>query len=369
MSCRGRLRFRFVFGIDAAGAEGKHPRGGEDEVTGAAAQPSLFAGEEPPPAPRTPLPVLQRRGDAAFYELEGPRLATLGTGVMRGWLTVNPYVGCEMSCSYCYAPYAHAWLVDRLRREGRLPGDEPAPAFDRGIFVKRAAESVARAVARHPGWPVALGTATDPYQPAERRFGLTRKVLEELARLDGVDVSITTKSPLVLRDMELLERIAVRSRLTVHLSLISTDRALLRRLEPRSPTPGRRLAALRALRERGIRAGIFAMPLLPGLTDAEEQVDALFGAARDADACFVVAGGVRLSEVSWVRFLPVLRELRPELEEAYRTIIRGRSSPRKREYRRRLEERIRRARERHGYGGTSRMGGAPRVPEAQLSLL
>ena len=337
-------------------------------MTGAAAQPSLFAGEEPPRTPRPPLPVLQRRGDAAFYALEGSRMATPGTGVMRGWLTVNPYVGCEMSCSYCYAPYAHAWLVDRLRGEGRLPADAPPP-FDRGIFVKRHAESVVRAVARHPGWPVALGTATDPYQPAERRFGLTRRVLEELARLDGLDVSITTKSPLVLRDLELLETIRTRSRLTVHLSLISTDRALLRRLEPRSPTPARRLAALRTLREHGIRAGIFAMPLLPGLTDGEEQVDALFAAAREAGACFVVAGGVRLSEVSWKRFLPVLRELRPDLEEPYQRIIRGRASPKKEEYRRRLEERIHRAKERHGFGGSTRTGGTHRVPEAQLSLL
>ncbi|MDP9348617.1 MAG: radical SAM protein, partial [Gemmatimonadota bacterium] len=310
------------------------------------AQPSLFADAERAAPGRAPLPVLQRRGDAAFYELSGSRLAAPGTGVMRGWLTLNPYVGCEMSCSYCYAPYAHAWLMERMAEEGRLPGGGLPREFDRGIFVKRAAEPVLRTLLRHPRWPVAIGTATDPYQPAERRFRVTRGVLEEIARLDGVDVSITTKSPLVLRDLDLLETIGRRSHLTVHVSLMSTDHRLLRRVEPRSPTPQRRLAALRALRERGIRAGVFAMPLLPGLTDAEEQIDALFAAAREAGACFVVAGGVRLSEVSWRRFLPVLRGLRPELVGPYEEIIRKRRSPKKAEYRRRLEERIRRARER-----------------------
>ncbi|HEV2149820.1 MAG TPA: radical SAM protein [Longimicrobiaceae bacterium] len=335
-------------------------------------QATLFADPRFSAPGRPPLPVLQQRGDTAFYELAGSRIATPGTGVMRGWLTVNPYVGCEMSCSYCYAPYAHGWLVDRLQAEGRIPEGPGLPlAFDRGIFVKAAAESVTRAVARSPGWSLALGTATDPYQPAERRFRLTRGVLEELARLRGVTLSITTKSPLVLRDLDLLERIAARSRLTVHLSLISTDRVLLRRIEPRSPTPERRLAALRALRQRGIRAGIFAMPLLPGLTDGAEAIDALFAAAREADACFVVAGGVRLSGVSWKRFLPVLRELRPDLVDAYRTVVRDRRSPKREAYRRRLDERIRGARERHGFTGPVpwEYGASPEPEPQQLALL
>lgn len=331
-----------------------------------APQTTLFAGEG---GARAPLPVLQRRGDTAFYALPGSRLATPGSGMMRECLTVNPYVGCEMSCSYCYAPYAHAWLMERMRAEGRIPeGEGWITAFDRGIFVKRGGESVTRAVLRHPERPVVLGTATDPYQPAERRFRLTRGILEELARLRGLSVSITTKSPLLLRDLELLERIAARSRLTVHLSLISTDRRLLRRIEPRSPTPERRLAALRTLRERGIRAGVFAMPLLPGLTDGPEQVDALFAAAREAGASFVVAGGVRLSDVSWERFLPVLRELRPELVEAYEEVVRARRSAKKRAYRRRLDERIRRARERHGFAGKRRSAERAPAPEPQLSL-
>ncbi len=314
-----------------------------------------------------PLPVLQRRGDALFYGLDGARLAAPGTGVMRGTLTVNPYVGCEMSCSYCYAPYAHAWLMERL--DGRLAEDAPV-AFDRAIFVKRAGVSVVEAVRRNPGMSVVLGTATDPYQPAERRFGITRGVLQALAGLRGVRVSITTKSPLVVRDIELLERIRDRGgRVDVHVSLISTDARLLRALEPRSPTPARRLEALRRLRERGIRAGVFAMPLLPGLTDAQESIDALFSAARDAGACYVVAGGVRLSDLSWRRFLPALQALRPDLVSAYEEIIRRRS-PRRARYRRKLDARIELARERFGFrrGGFS-MPKPQDAEPAQLPLL
>jgi len=311
------------------------------------------------------LPVLQRRGDALFYALDGARLAAPGTGVMRGALTVNPYVGCEMSCSYCYAPYAHTWLMERLG--DRLVREAGAPtAFDRAIFVKRAGEGVAAAVRRAPRAPVVLGTATDPYQPAERRFGVTRGVLEALARMGAVRVSITTKSPLVLRDLDLLERIrGAGGSVDVHVSLISTDARLLRALEPRSPTPARRLDALRRLRERGIRAGLFAMPLLPGLTDTEESIDALFRAAREAGAAYVVAGGVRLSDLSWRRFLPTLRSLRPDLVEAYEEIIRRRS-PRRARYRQKLEARIERARERHGFA--KKPFTLPAESPAQLAL-
>ncbi|HEY0150360.1 MAG TPA: radical SAM protein [Longimicrobium sp.] len=310
-----------------------------------AEQAELFAG-----GGARALPVLERRGDALFYALDGARLAAPGTGVMRGTLTVNPYVGCEFSCAYCYAPYAHGWLMERLGETGRLLRDPGTPtAFDRAIFVKRAGQSVAGAVRRAPGALIALGTATDPYQPAERRFGITRGVLETLAGMRGVRVSITTKSPLVLRDLDLLERIRARGgRVDVHVSLISTDARLLRAIEPRSPTPARRLDALRRLRERGIRAGLFAMPLLPGLTDTQESIDALFAAARQADACYVVAGGVRLSELSWRRFLPALRALRPDLVDAYEEIIRRRS-PRRTMYRKKLDARIEQARARFGF--------------------
>jgi DNA repair photolyase len=348
-----------MYGILSACVEEGHSR----EVW---MQAEMFAAE----GGARPLPVLQRRGDALFYALDGARLAAPGTGIMRGTLTVNPYVGCEMSCSYCYAPYAHTWLMERLAGDGRLLRDADAPvAFDRAIFVKRAGLSVVDAVRRNPGVSVVMGTATDPYQPAERRFEITRGVLQALAELRGVRVSITTKSPLVVRDVALLERIRDRGgRVDVHVSLISTDARLLRALEPRSPTPARRLEALRRLREREIRAGVFAMPLLPGLTDAQESIDALFSAARDAGACYVVAGGVRLSELSWRRFLPALQALRPDLVSAYQEIIRRRS-PRGTRYRRKLDARIELARQRFGYARNSFSLPKKDAEPAQLALL
>lgn len=350
-----------------AGAGGSPSARSRGEMRGGAPQTTLLSAASPAAA-RT-LPVLQRRGDAVFYELPAQKLVTHGSGMMTGMLTVNPYVGCEFSCAYCYAPYAHGWLMERLEAAGRLSPEPGTPtAFDRAIFVKRSADDVVRTVLRNPGRPVCFGTSTDPYQPAERRFGVTRGILAALAGLEGLDVSITTKSPLVLRDLDLLTRIRERSRITVHVSLASVDAKLLRQVEPRSPTPARRLDALRKLRDAGIRAGVFAMPLLPGLTDGEDQIDALFAAAKEAGAAFVVAGGVRLSAVAWPRFVPVLRRLRPELVEPYETVIRAKRSPRKAAYRKRLDERIARARARHGFsrGFHAR---TPLPPPSQLSLL
>lgn len=361
------LRFRFLYGILCSGARGGRTAGERRLATERkAGQAELFTAG----TGGRPLPVLQRRGDALFYALDGARLAAPGTGVMTGTLTVNPYVGCEMSCSYCYAPYAHNWLMERLGESGRLLREPGAPtAFDRAIFVKRAGQSVVEQVLRSPGTLVALGTATDPYQPAERRFGITRRILESLATLRGVRVSITTKSPLVVRDLDLLERIRDRGgRVDVHVSLISTDAGLLRVIEPRSPTPARRLDALRRIREREIRAGVFAMPLLPGLTDSQESIDALFSAARDAGACYVVAGGVRLSDLSWRRFLPALQSLRPDLVDAYQEIIRRRG-PRRTRYKQKLEARIELARQRFRFERSGFEMPKPKAKEpAQLAL-
>src|SRR5216683_5822768 len=159
--------------------------------------------------------------------------------------TINPYRGCEFGCVYCYARYTHEFL------EQRDPMD-----FERKIFVKRrAAEALARNLTRTSigANQIALGTATDPYQPAERKFGLTRSMLEVFARLGGLDLSITTKSALITRDLDLLRAISDRSKLSVNFSLITLNRRLQRILEPRAPRPSLRLRALKALREAGIR--------------------------------------------------------------------------------------------------------------------
>src|SRR5882757_3970199 len=174
--------------------------------------------------------------------------------------TVNPYRGCEFGCQYCYARYTHEYM------------DLDSADFERKIYVKQDCGPLAGrdlATEKVQGEHIAIGTATDPYQPAEREFGTTRAILEQMATRKGLSVSITTKSNQVVRDLDLLLRIAAHSTVHVNMSITTLRPRLARMLEPRAPRPDLRLQAVRELRDAGIAAGVFAMPVLPGLTDAE----------------------------------------------------------------------------------------------------
>jgi DNA repair photolyase len=173
------------------------------------------------------------------------------------------------------------------------------------------------------GEHIAIGTATDPYQPAEREFGATRAILEQMAARKGLSVSITTKSNQVVRDIDLLKRIAERSSITIHMTVTTMRRRLARLLEPRAPRPDLRLEALRQLRAAGIPAGVNAMPVLPGLTDSEEDLDALFGAAREAGAQWIAANVLFLMPASWGTFIAFIDEKFPKLARQYREWYRG----------------------------------------------
>src|SRR6185503_8980535 len=173
---------------------------------------------------------------------------------------------------------------------------QPWLAFERRIFVKQNAADVLRKVLRHGsdkhlallnGDSIVIGTATDPFQPAERRFRITRSVLEVLADHPGLSVCIITKSPLITRDIDVLRRINRISSLSVHLSLITLDRDLARRLEPRAPTPEARVRALARLRANDIETGINVMPVLPGITDHPEQLDRLVQTVAATGASYV----------------------------------------------------------------------------------
>jgi DNA repair photolyase len=227
--------------------------------------------------------------------------------------TINPYRGCEFGCVYCYARYTHEFL------ELRDPMD-----FERRIFVKRqAAEALARNLSRtmlgddH----IALGTATDPYQPAERKFGLTRSMLEVFARLSGIHLSITTKSSLIVRDLDLLREIGRRSQISVNFSLIMLSRRLQRILEPRAPRPSLRLRALAELSAAGIRCNVLMMPMIPGITDDATEIDHVIREARRAGAANVWWRSLFLKPASASRFIPFVRASLPEraarIEEYY----------------------------------------------------
>ena len=229
--------------------------------------------------------------------------------------TINPYRGCEFACKYCYARYTHEFMeLDGL-------------AFEKKIFVKKdAAVLLTREIATkysfaagREGAPehICIGTATDPYQPAEKEYGVTRACLEELARHHGLSVSITTKSNLVTRDIDVLQEIARHSRVYVDITITTLRPRLARLLEPRAPRPDLRLAAIKKLSEAGIAVGALASPLLPGITDCEGELEALAQAAKEAGAQWIASGVLFLMPSSAKQFLPFLKEKFPRLTRQY----------------------------------------------------
>ncbi len=176
--------------------------------------------------------------------------------------SINAYRGCEHGCAYCYARPTHAYL-----------GLSPGLDFESRLFAKPEAARVLERELRRPGYEcrmIALGTNTDPYQPIERRLGITRQILEVLAAADH-PVGITTKSALVTRDLDILGPMAERNLVRVFLSITTLDRRLARRMEPRAATPAKRLETIRALHEAGVPAGVMVAPVIPGLTDPEME--------------------------------------------------------------------------------------------------
>ena len=228
--------------------------------------------------------------------------------------TLNPYRGCEFGCKYCYARYTHEFMELHDGRE-----------FERKIFAKLGSPALLRAElrrARDRGLPIALGTATDPYQPAEKQFQVTRGMLRVFGEFEGLDFSITTKGPLILRDLDLLAPLAARHRLSVHITVTTVDAGLARLLEPKAPPPAKRLAAVRPLNKAGIRTGVNAAPILPGLTDSPAQLDRLARAASEHGARFLFGNVLFLMPSAMAQFMPFLEKERPQLVRRYRKLFR-----------------------------------------------
>jgi DNA repair photolyase len=334
------------------------------------------------------LPVLDERLRGTKFVSLTPK-SILNSPQQTGvdFWSLNPYVGCEFGCSYCYARYAHRYVVERARDAGKLSdgefqdfrGPHGWEAFERRIFVKEqllgALEADLRRYYRsiipsvRQSVPIVIGTATDPYQPAERRFQLTRRILERLARCEGLNIGVITKSPLVARDRDVLRRLQEGNDLQVYVSLISVDAPLIRKIEARSPVPGARLRALKRLTDAGVRAGLIVAPVLPGITDDVPHLEALFQAAQEAGAKFVHAGALRLYPAVRDRFLPLVQQQFPELEQRYRRAY-ARSLNAPREYATALRRRIQRLQRKYGFpvndGMQDRYEG--RLPAAQREL-
>jgi DNA repair photolyase len=226
--------------------------------------------------------------------------------------TINPYRGCEFGCVYCYARYTHGFF-DTAKVED----------FENKIYVKsNAAERLRQRLKRTDlrGQRIAIGTATDPYQGAERQFRVTRRLLEVLATVDGLSLWIITKSPLVTDDLALLTELDRRHAIEVHVTLTTIDRRLARKLEPAAPEPEARLRAIRALSDAGITVTVNCMPVMPGINDGEEMLEPLFEAALEAGATDVHQSALFLRPASRAVFFPWLEKEFPHLVASYRRL-------------------------------------------------
>ncbi len=228
--------------------------------------------------------------------------------------TINQYRGCTHACAFCFARPTHTYL-----------GFDAGRDFEREIVVKVNVPEVLRAELARPTWKrelVALGTNTDPYQWVESRYRMMPEILAALEEAQ-TPVSVLTKSPLLLRDIGIFERMAKRVPVSVNLSVPTLDEGAWRATEPHTPSPQARLDAVAELRRRGIDSGVLIAPLMPGINDAPEQVQPIVDRAREAGASFL--GGVALHLRGEVRevFLGWLEAKRPDLLPKYEQLYSG----------------------------------------------
>jgi DNA repair photolyase len=252
--------------------------------------------------------------------------------------TINPYRGCEFACKYCYARYTHEFM------EMRDGAD-----FERKIYVKQEAAWLLRQELKKVkrGESISIGTATDPYQPAEKRFEVTRGILEELALHHGLEIGIVTKSDLVGRDVDLLKRVAEHNSLFVNLTVTTLNVKLARILEPRAPRPDLRMNTVRELCAAGINAGVICAPVLPGITDSPASLDAVVRATKEAGGKYIYANPLFLKPCSASVFLPFLEKEFPQLVADYRKRFAERAFVSK-AYSKRISELMAQLRKKHG---------------------
>jgi DNA repair photolyase len=290
-----------------------------------------------------------------------------------GYWSINPYVGCEFGCGYCYARETHRFALERADRRSGRPADSTLPpfdAFEKDILIKSdVADVMAKTLdpEKLRDSSLVIGTATDPYQPAERKFRLTRQILERLASYRGLCIGIITKSPLVTRDIDVLQRLSLIHEITVNISLATASNSLARRLERRSPIPSARLRALKTLVQRGIHAGLLVAPILPGISDDRAGLADLFAAAKDAGAHYVHGHPLRLDPVLAPRFIALVEEKFPHLADRYHSHFHDRYHV-TREYQEALTRRLNELQREYGFAETRELrrrraveGRAPRT--------
>ena len=284
-------------------------------------------------------PQLEAKRRVEYFELPARKLLAKcdSPRMPFNWM-INPYRGCEFGCKYCYARYTHEFM------ELREPED-----FERKIFAKhfdrRSFLGDLRKLPR--GETISIGSATDPYQPAERRYGLTRSILEVFAETSGYRLGLITKSDLIVRDIDVFQEIAKRHYLTLVLTVTTMDRELARLLEPMAPRPDLRVSAIRKLTQAGLHVTVNCCPILPLINDSEASMDAVAKAAGQAGATRIGANVVYLKPCALNVFLPFLDQHFPHLSRKYRerfekvAFLRG-------AYPEMIQERLARIRRRYG---------------------
>jgi DNA repair photolyase len=253
--------------------------------------------------------------DVRFYEVRAKSALNRVPEASRmpfRW-TINPYRGCTHACTYCFARPTHTYL-----------GFDAGRDFEREIVVKVNVPEVLRVELRRPSWQgehVAMGTNTDPYQWVESKYRLMPGIWEALRDARN-PCSVLTKSPLVLRDLPLLQEIAAVTEVSANLSIPTMDRAAWRASEPHTPNPRARMEAVAELNRAGIPTGILVAPLMPGINDDPRQVEEILQAAADAGATSI--GGIALHLRGEVRgvFMDWLRSYRPDLVPHYEELYR-----------------------------------------------
>jgi DNA repair photolyase len=252
-----------------------------------------------------------------YFEIEAKSALNRVQHMGFNW-SLNPYQGCFHSCVYCFAR-AHAKLAER----------DPGAGFSTRVGVKSNLPEVLRAELARRSWKretVAFGTATDPYQPIEGSYRLTRRCLEAF-RDYRTPIGLITKGTMVYRDIDVLVELSRRAKTTVCFSIPTVDESVWAKTEPGTPPPQKRLKVLKALVDAGIEAGVGMAPVLPGLSDSPRQLEATVAAAAAAGACFIWANIVYLKPGTKEHFMEFLARDYPHLLPSYRELFPGAYAP------------------------------------------
>src|SRR5947207_4223594 len=296
--------------------------------------------------------------DVRYREVEVKGALNEVRGMPFEW-SLNPFLGCAHACSYCFSRAYHARY-----REKNVGSD-----FDSNVEVRvNIADILHRELRRRREGSLAIGTATDPYQPIEGKYQLTRRCLEALVDYP-MPTSIITKGPLVVRDIDVLKKLDEKTDLTVYFSVPCVNEEIVKKTDPGTAPPRQRLRALRMLREAGLDAAVLCMPVLPGISDSEESLDAAARAASEAGATAFRHRPLKIDVEIQQYYYDFLATEFPAMVPRYAALYGGGAHPAK-DYERQLEERVRRVRARYEFRERPARPARPAASETvQLQLV